>query len=537
MNKSKRQKKQDARNIKLMENVLNGQTTIAPIEVHESKKKVDQPNRKGGAAPDDESEAEMLEGYARILRVLLPGIMAKLSEIEDPRDTSKITHSLPMLILFGILMFLSRNESRRSANRTIAHSNVLAMVAEFIPGVVDMPHADTLARLLCNIDPEQIDRHYEEMVKDFISSNQFKEVQTGRYRVALDGTQKFARKYEWDTRALSRNAGDEEKERYYVYVLESSLILDNGMTLPLLTEILENKDAQADGESTAECRSEECAKKAETSALSQKQDCETKAFHRLADRLVKLLGKGCVTLVMDGIYASGPVISRCEAYGWEYMIVLKNECLKSVWADFNGLQKLDKANVVLAQWGNRLQEFHWSNGIEYIYGNNHTKLKLNLVTCTETWTDEHPRSGKKPKNMKTEYAWLSSKSVNSTNAFQLCTVVARSRWRIENFFLTAKHQGYSYSHCYSYNWNAMKGFHYLMKYGIFLNVVIAYSVELAAYVKPEGKQGFVLKVWKKITEGKWPLLNTNSCTQTKVYKASAKQKIKYPKLINIKAVA
>jgi hypothetical protein len=238
MNKTKRQKKQDARNIKLLDNVIEGKVQLAVYE--EPKKKTAQANRKGGAAPTNGAEKEMMGRYARFLCILLPGIMAKLSDIEDPRAPNKVKHSLPMLLLFGILMFLSNSASRRSANREIAHSNLLRLVELFVPGVRDMPHADTLARLLCGIEVDEIDIYYEEMIKGFINSKQFNEVQTGRYRVAFDGTQKFSRRYKWDERTLSQNADDEEKQRYYVYVLESSLILNNGMTLPLLTEILEN---------------------------------------------------------------------------------------------------------------------------------------------------------------------------------------------------------------------------------------------------------------------------------------------------------
>jgi hypothetical protein len=52
---------------------------------------------------------------------------------------------------------------------------------------------------------------------------------------------------------------------------------------------------------------------------------------------------------MDGIYATGPVISRCIEYGWDYMIVLKSKCLKTVWEDFNGLRKIERDNTLHAQ--------------------------------------------------------------------------------------------------------------------------------------------------------------------------------------------
>jgi len=257
-------------------------------------------------------------------------------------------------------------------------------------------------------------------------------------------------------------------------MLESVLIFDNGMVLPLLTEPLENGE-RLDG--------------------NGKQDCETKAFKRLSGRLMKLLGKGCVTIVLDGLYASGPVMSICRNYGWEFMISLKRDSLKSVWEDFNGLRKIEPKNTLAAQWGDRNQVYHWSNDIYYTYGKNHTKLILNVVTCTETWYEPHRKTGK-PSEKRTDYAWLSSSRITEKNVFMLCTKIARYRWRIENHFLVLKHQGYGYTHCYSLNWNAIKGFHSLTKFANFINAFITCTELMANDIVAEGIKGTVKKAWE-----------------------------------------
>ena len=41
-----------------------------------------------------------------------------------------------------------------------------------------------------------------------------------------------------------------------------------------------------------------------------------------------------------------------------------------------------------------------------------------------------------------------------------------------------KHQGYNYEHCYAYDWNVMRGYHYLMRIGHLLNVLAALSVKI-----------------------------------------------------------
>ncbi len=72
--------------------------------------------------------------------------------------------------------------------------------------------------------------------------------------------------------------------------------------------------------------------------------------------------------------------------------------------------------------------------------------------------------------------------------------MGRYRWKIENNILTEKHQGYDYEHTYSFIWNAMEGYHYLMKIARFLNVMAANSELLSPRVKAIGIRGFITRL-------------------------------------------
>jgi hypothetical protein len=474
MSKAKKKERQDARAVKDMEDILSGRVKVG---THEKPKKRAQANRVGGAGGKDGPD-ELVESYLRLLRHILPGILVLFSKLKDPRTEAKTTHTLPLLMLYGIIMFLSHTPSRRAANREIGGSKASELMKWLLDEFKTIPHADTLARLLAEIEENSLEEQYEELIRLFIKSGTFKEINPGRFLVFADGSHKFTRKYEWDGRTLSRNAGDIEKEKYFASMLESVLLLPNGMLIPLLTEPMENGES-LDG--------------------NGKQDCESKAFKRLAERLEGLLGKGCVTIVLDGLYATGPIISICRNNGWEFMISLKSDCLKSVWEDFDGLRKIETDNTYTAHWGDRLQQYQWSNGIEYIYGNNHKKLLLNVVECIETWVEPNPRKkGKPPTQKQTYYAWLSSERVTEQNVFKLCAQIARGRWRIENHFLVVKHQGLQYSHCFSYNWNAMKGFHVLAKFANFINTLILFSESMSQYICAESMRYSIEKAWKVI---------------------------------------
>ena len=58
-----------------------------------------------------------------------------------------------------------------------------------------------------------------------------------------------------------------------------------------------------------------------------------------------------------------------------------------------------------------------------------------------------------------------------------------------------KTQGYEYEHCFSYNWNAMKGYNCLLKIANFINTFILQSQLMHEYVVVEGKRGTIKKVW------------------------------------------
>ncbi|OPZ90870.1 MAG: hypothetical protein BWY74_02171 [Firmicutes bacterium ADurb.Bin419] len=91
----------------------------------------------------------------------------------------------------------------------------------------------------------------------------------------------------------------------------------------------------------------------------------------------------------------------------------------------------------------------------------------------------------------TRYAWISSKPITEKNVFNRCTKIARYRWKIENNILVEKHQGYWLEHCYSYTWNAMEGFHYLMKIGHFINAMAMNSEILIERLLKRGIRGFI----------------------------------------------
>lgn len=476
--RERQRERQRKREERMLEQVNSGKAIRVTYE--ERQKKLSLPNRVNMASSVEEEiedRQNTIEKATAVYRQMLPPLMNKLGRIKDPRQPGKIKHKMTVLMLYGILMFVFQSGSRRETNRSmnkIRFENLKAM----FPELETMPHADTLARLLEVIEVCEIQACMIELLKDLIKRKKFRNnLYNNRLLIAIDGTQKFYRPYQWDDKfpGLVRHVGEEKKEQHYVYVLESVVILENGITLPLFSEFLTGKDMHEGFED--ESFDEE--QKQFTTEEKRKQDCERKAFNRIATTLKKLFRNTSISVVVDGLYACGPIIQTCIKNNWGYMIVLKPDAMSAVWDDATGLMDCEPQNRHQVMWGERTQNYLWANDIEYEYkkGKVTRKLVLHVVLCYETWIENHSRSTKNIEECRTRYAWISSTPINHSNVFRRCTKIGRYRWKIENSILTEKHQGYSYQHCFSYTWQAMEGYHYLMKIGRFMNV-LAFSSEL-----------------------------------------------------------
>jgi hypothetical protein len=400
--------------------------------------------------------------------------MDSLSKIGDYRNPKKVEHQLSLVLLYGILCFVLQISSRREANRELTGPVLLGHLRELFPELEKLPHQDTLNRILTKIEVEALQEAHLQMIKRLIRNKKFNRwLVNGCYPIAIDGTQKLVRRDQVSDQWLERriNAGKKtEYTQYYVYVLEASLAFQNGLVLPLMSEFLN----YAEGDTN-----------------NDKQDCEMKAFHRMARRLKKMFPCLPIMLLLDGLYPNGPVFRTCRKNHWQFMIVLQDESLPSVWEEYEGLRKLEFNNQFEMTWGNRRQSFRWVNDIEYRYGDNQKKKQvLHLVVCVESWAEVDKETSEIIEKT-SRHAWLSSEPLAKGNLHERCNLAARHRWGIETQNLVEKHQGYSYEHCFSFDWNAMKGFHYLMHLGHALNVLARYSAALAPIVSKTGVRAFI----------------------------------------------
>jgi len=424
------------------------------------------------------------------MRQLLPVLLRRFAKIPDPRNPNKLKHRLTVLMVYGILVFVFQYASRRAANAEITRPMFEHNLRLLFPQLDSLPHADTLFRLLCRIDVGAIEQAQIALVNHLIRNKTFTRYLINNcYPIGIDGSQKIAFSALWDEHLLQRRVGPKvdpdsdapQAYQYYVYVLEASLCCRNGMVIPLLSEFLEYEEGAGE---------------------QRKQDCETKAFHRLAERIKRAFPRLPILLLLDGLYPNGPIMARCRDYHWDFMIVLKDGSLPSVWEEYHSLAHEQPANSLQQHWGERRQHFQWVNAIRYAYGPNAKRaIALHVVVCQEQWETLDPDTAEIV-TKHSRHAWLSSRPLSRLNVHTRCNLGARYRWGIEGAFLVEKHQGYAYEHAFAKNWNAMKGYHYLMRLAHLFNTLARFSKALAGLFTTLGVQAAIGFIRNTLT-GPW----------------------------------
>jgi DDE_Tnp_1-associated len=170
--------------------------------------------------------------------------------------------------------------------------------------------------------------------------------------------------------------------------------------------------------------------------------------------------------------------------------------------NYHSLAHAQQANTLQRDGGERRQHFQWVNAIRYEYGPNAKKaIELPVVVCREQWQALDPDTlAIVTKHSK--HAWLSNRPLSRLNVQARCTLGARYRWGIEGAFLVEKHQGYAYEHAFAKHWNAMKGYHYLMRLAHLFNTLARFSKELAELFTTLGVQATIGFIRNTLT-GPW----------------------------------
>ena len=122
----------------------------------------------------------------KVYRAMLPVLLGRLSKIADPRNPRKIRHKLTVLMIYGILCFAFQMSSRREANRQMTLPMFEENLRRLFPDLEELPHQDTLARLLARIEVDQIEQAHLDLIRQLVRSKKFRRYLIGGcYPIAM----------------------------------------------------------------------------------------------------------------------------------------------------------------------------------------------------------------------------------------------------------------------------------------------------------------------------------------------------------------
>jgi hypothetical protein len=283
----------------------------------------------------------------------------------------------------------------------------------------ELPHYDTINIFLCSLNTEEIEKIRDYMIKELFKKRSLEgfRLLNKYWCIAVDATGLFSFSEKHCEHCLkkeykNKETGRVEKTVYYHNVLEAKLVAGD-MVFSIATEFIENEDENV-----------------------PKQDCELKAFKRLAAKLKKKYPRLPICILGDSLYACEPVFKICDDYKWKFLLRFKEGSIKSIAREFNILKELD---------GCRNKSCKWVNEIGY------NQRTVNLIEAEIENEDSEKKC----------YVFITDIRITKRNADEIVSF-GRSRWKIENEgFNNQKTKKYNIEHANSLNYNAMKN-HYLI---------------------------------------------------------------------------
>ena len=367
---------------------------------------------------------------SKIQRKYIPGLFKYFAATADPRDPRYITYSntamLGQMYFNGIAGIVSMQGMTEAFNGKRISKNLARLMGTARNAY--LPHHVTENEYLERLEPEELEKVIYQIAYDLIRRRTFEDARfKKKWIIIVDGTQTYSGCREINECCLERHHGkgtDNETINYHIDVLEAKIYLGNGMVCSIASEFIENSD-----EYRRLCR--------EMSEEDFKQDCETKAFKRLAEKIKKRFPRLPILLMGDSLYACEPVMEICRRNGWDYLLRFKDGRIPSVAEEYNAIT--EKGESGNAEFVNEIDyEGHVLNVLRY---------EEKTVTNDTVQT--------------TKFQWITNLRITEKNVEKIAAT-GRLRWKIENEgFNRQKNWQYDITHACSFNATALKN-HYLI---------------------------------------------------------------------------
>jgi hypothetical protein len=356
-------------------------------------------------------------------RHFFPELIDRIGKVKDPRKQGYITYGPAEVLGVGLIKKLAGIGSMRQMDNAFNTEECIENVYRALNTVpkAELPHHDTVNDYFEALEAAETEKIRDYMAWRLISGRALEKYRllNTKWMVLIDGTGLFTFHKKHCEHCLKReitNPGTGEKKTIYMHHVLEAKLLAGDMVISLESEFIENENEGV-----------------------LKQDCELKAFYRLAGKIKKKYPRLPICIVGDSLYACEPVFKLCENNKWNFLIRFKDGSIPTVGEEIEALKEIEGA-----------VKTDKSGTCRYVNAAVTRHREVNWLMQAEE-TEKVCR----------RYVFLTDIEITGSNAVKLAGA-GRARWKIENKgFNVQKNHRCFIEHAFSENYNAMKN-HYLL---------------------------------------------------------------------------
>ncbi|MCI8700314.1 MAG: transposase family protein [Clostridia bacterium] len=368
-------------------------------------------------------EINIFSDVANIIKQYFPKLIEILEKLTDTRHQSYVEYKMSVITVTRLLGLLCGIKSMRETTEKFNTEQTIKNIANVLEiKLEEIPHYDTINKVFEKLEIEELRKIQKYIVNRLIRSKMFDKYRfkDKYFQIVIDGTgiMSFQKRHcKHCLRSIYNKGEENEYSVYYHYVLEAKLVVGD-IVISIDSEFVENEDENV-----------------------EKQDCEIRAFYRMAERIKKEHPRLPIIISGDALYACEPVMKVCREKGWQYILRLKRERLRLLGEEINCVEKAERKETSIKYWN------------DLKYGEVRIEKQANVLKYYEEKEDTVR-----------EFLWITSFKITEKNKEEL-VYFGRQRWKIENEgFNMQKNGTFDIEHIYSMNYNAMKSHYFFIQF-------------------------------------------------------------------------
>ena len=216
---------------------------------------------------EKKEKINVLNDLVSIIRQYFPELVNKFNGLTDLKNQSYVVYQMKVIFIVRLMGLMCEMKSMQGMTRDLNTEEAISNIAQICGlELEEIPHCDTINDVFEKVKVEEIEEIRKYMINRMIRGKiiQKYKVRDKYYHVIVDGTGLATSRNKYNENCIIKNKTDKNGkgyQEYSTYVLEAKLVVGE-MVFSIGSEFVEN----IDGNET-------------------KQDCEIKAFKRLAKRI------------------------------------------------------------------------------------------------------------------------------------------------------------------------------------------------------------------------------------------------------------